>query len=984
MKRNVLICLFSLLTIGLAYGQVYLDQFDEDNGNTFGGNGLESSISGSEWTITGNGSSGAYDPFGMTFLDDTGSPISVDMSGNNKIFARVKASSIGTQLRIDAKDANGFVTTIDNVTRTVLNDYVELEFEYTAYQDGGYGGTSCASADAPCPVDGTNIIELVLFINPGQGGFQGTLVFDYISFGEKPSTGPMSDVYQDQFEGEMVDSFISYGAGYNGATENGIWEINGDGTAGPWNPMVYYFHNMVTNDTADIDLTLGDNKIFVRAKGSAPGISLRCDAQDIDGFITTSGSVTKVLTDEWATYEYDLTGFYNDLGYGGTPCTAETAPCPVDATRIGNLTFFINPGVEGFSEQVQIEYISIGTALEAIDPGENVLVYGDHFNDGIPYTSADAFAIEEVDSRMSITGDGTAGAYQAASYTPFNSDTGETIMIDVTGNNKIFLKGSSTVENTLIRMDLIDSSGYITSLPAVTKVFGTEESVAEYDFSFVYQDGGYGGTPCEADVAPCDVDGTAIVAILLYPNPADGAFNGTVSFDYLSVGAPLGADILQYTDQFDNDINFVSDPAGFTSEEINGELILTGDGSAGPYAAYSYDLHDQDNGTTLNADFTLNNKLYVKAKTNVNGTVLRIDLQDEAGYASNLQAQATSLTDEYQVFEFDFTGAYLDGGYGGTPCNSDDAPCDVDGTTINNLLLYLNPDDGGFSGNVTIDWVSTQNPLETIGDPGPVGQDNYADDFLNDVIDNVSGADGLVLSEADGVFSVTGDGTSGMWNPVVYSLHNQSTEETLLVNGTSNNNLIFIRAKSSVDGLPFRVDVQDNIGYVTSLAGLTSNLSTEYDIYEFDYTGVYQDGGFGGTPCDAGPCDVDPERLASMQFFIDPGVGLFNGTVDIDWISFGQPLVVHTQDFPDVVAAKVFPNPVQDRLTIEAHLTADFDQVTVSIIDMTGRTIQSHPCDIQLNKLNTVLDLNQVQSGIYFLHITAGQKTIITEKLVIR
>ena len=982
MKRNILFFLFSFIAIGMSYGQVFLDQFDADGGVTAGGTGLTSSIADSEWTITGDGSQGAYDPFTMQIADDAGLP--VDMTGNNKIFIRVKASSIGTQLRIDAMDADGFVTTIDNVTKTVVNDYAELEFSYSAYQDGGYGGTSCAAADAPCDVDGTMITGLVFFINPGQGGFQGTVVLDYVAFGEKPSTGPMSDVYQDQFEGEMVDSFLHYGDGHFGGTDDGIWSINGDGTAGPWNPMEYFFHNMVTNDTADVDLTLGDNKIFVRAKGSASGISLRCDAQDIDGFITTAGSVTKVISDEWATYEYDLTGFYNDLGYGGTPCTAETAPCPVDPTRIEKLTFFINPGVEGFSEQVQIEYISIGTALEAVDPEDNVLIYGDHFNDGIPYTSADAFAIGEADSKMTIVGDGTAGQYQAAAYTPFDKDSGETIAIDVTGNNKIFLKGSSSVENTLVRMDLIDSEGYITSLPALTKVFGTDEVVREFDFTAVYQDGGYGGTTCEAADAPCPVDGTSIVAVLLYPNPADGAFNGTLTFDFISVGAPLGDDIAPYSDQFENDLNVAIDPAGFTSVEIDGELTLTGDGTAGVYAAYSYDCHDQTNATTLLADFTFNNKLYVKAKSTVDGATLRIDVQDEAGYVSNAQAQATTIGTEYDIYEFNYGGAYLDGGYGGTPCDAADAPCDVDGTMINGLLIYIDPDAGGFAGDVIIDWISTQAPLETIGNPGPVGQDDYDDDFLNDNITNITGADGLAIVEAAGAFTVSGDGTSGMWNPIVYTLHDQDTEEAVLVNGSSNNNLVFIKAKSSVDGLPVRLDVQDNEGYVTSLAGLTQNMTTEYAIYTYDFSNNYNDGGFGGTPCTAGPCPVDPERLATIQMFLDPGIGLFNGTFDLDWISFGTALISDVTDFSDVVSAKIYPNPATDQFVIDAEFKSSLENATIAIYDIAGRRIHSVSANTIGNKLNQALDVQAMQTGVYFLQISSNGATIFTEKLVIK
>jgi len=135
MKRNVLIVLFFFLLSGFSYSQVYLDQFDIDQGNTYTNTGYDGSFADSEWTITANGSNGPWDPFGYNFVDEDGTVTSVDITGNNKIFIRAKASSLGTQLRVDAKDVNGFVTTIDNVTQTLVNDYVILEFTYGAYQD---------------------------------------------------------------------------------------------------------------------------------------------------------------------------------------------------------------------------------------------------------------------------------------------------------------------------------------------------------------------------------------------------------------------------------------------------------------------------------------------------------------------------------------------------------------------------------------------------------------------------------------------------------------------------------------------------------------------------------------------------------------------------------------------------------------------------------------------------------------------------------
>lgn len=983
MKRNIQFLLFVLLLGYSASAQVYLDQFDEDKMNTSVTDGYVNTIEESELTITGDGSNAPYASFGYVFVDENNTPTTIDITENNKVFIRAKASSIGTQFRIDVKDIDGYVTTIDNVTETLVNDYTVLEFEYTVYQDGGYGGTACDSDDAPCPVDGTQIAELTMFLNPGIPGFAGTAVIDYISVGDVPSTGPQSDVYQDEFNSDSSNDFIAFGDGYEGSVADGLWTITGLGTAGPYNPMEYFFHNMTTLDTADIDLTLGDNKIYVRVKGNVDGIALRCDVQDIDGFITTLGSVTKIISAEYATYEYDLTGLYQDLGYGGTPCDADTAPCDVDPTRARNLTFFVTPGVEGFSGELQIEYISIGTPLEAVDPGLSEVTYGDHFNDGNQFANAEGpFVLNEIDSELTIVGDGTAPPYSAIAYSPHDMETLTPIVLDVTLNNKIYVKGRTSTGNTLLRMDLIDTAGFVTSMPSLTKVLIGDDNVLEYDFTGLYIDAGYGGTAC--DSGPCDVDATAISGILLYTNPDDGAFDGVVTLDYISVGAPLGEDIAPYSDQFDNEINFLGDATGFTSSEENDELLISGDGTSGAYAAMSYITHDMDSGNPLIIDMTFNNKLYVKAKSDVEGAPLRIDLLDSDGYASNAQAQINTLTSEYVVYEYDYTGAYLDGGYGGTPCTADDAPCEVNGSSISSLLLYIDPDNGGFDGNVTIDWISTQNPLETIGDPGPKGIADYNDQFLNNVIDNISGNIGLEVSEADGILTITGDGSSEMWNPIVYTTHDQDDESAVLVDAVINNNLVIVRARASSDSILLRMDLQDNQGYVTSQAGITRAIETEFNTYTYDYTNNYIDGGYGGTACETGPCDVDGERVNAIQLFIKPGVGQFSGTLDIDWISFGEALVDNVVNTDLVNQALIYPNPSTGNFVVSVDLNASVSDMNISIYDLAGQLVYGHSNKLQGDSFETEINIENLLSGAYILTGSSNGKILFNQKLMIR
>lgn len=78
-----------------------------------------------------------------------------------------------------------------------------------------------------------------------------------------------------------------------------------------------------------------------------------------------------------------------------------------------------------------------------------------------------------------------------------------------------------------------------------------------------------------------------------------------------------------------------------------------------------YALHN-DLGELVRADAVgSNDKLYIRAKSSVDATVLRVDVQDGQTYVSNLNPPTATLTTEYEVYELDYANVYQDGGYGG-------------------------------------------------------------------------------------------------------------------------------------------------------------------------------------------------------------------------------------------------------------------------------------------------------------------------------
>ena len=984
MRKRILLFLLLFSFYVVTDAQIYIDEFD--NGveeHTFANTGLSSEEANGEWTITGDGTSGAFEIFGYSPFNEAGEKIVLDITENNKIYVRAKASNIGTQLRMDVVDAAGFATTQAGISKTLLNDYEVFEFDFTdAYIDGGFGGTACEAG--PCPVDGSMMAQLSFYINPGQPGFAGTVVIDFISIGSAPSVGPMSDVYQDQFDGDSTINFLgSTSPGLVNIVEDSQWKIIGDGTNGMWDPVTYLIHNATTLEETDIDLSAGENKIYLRMRSTVPGTSFRLDIQDRNDFVTTAGSITKVLTGEWQTYEYNFAGSYQDLAFGGTGC--EEGPCNVDPSTIYNLIMFVNPGVEGFAGEVHVDYISVGTPLENDGTNELVLAYGDHFSDDDAFISSGPFITTVDNSNLSITGDGTASPFAAVAYSLHDSETGQPVVLDATGNNKLFLSAKSSIANTLLRVDLIDTTGFVTSQPAFTRLLEVDEfGIIELDFNSSYIDGGFGGSPCES--GPCEVDGTAIETVLFYPNPADGGFNGTIDIDFLSFGAPLGEDVQGYSDQFDDgDRSKFSDVGGFTVEEnAEGELVIIGDGTAGPFAAFSYVPHD-DMLVDQVLDITSNNKIYIRAKASSADVPLRIDVVDTGGFVTTNPSVMQNLGEEFTVIEYDFTGTFIDGAFGGTACET--GPCSVDGSQVAAFLFYVDPVNGGSSETITIDWFSTLVPLEGGVEPpvdtttAEVGINDYFDEFDNDDASFASPIEGLEVAEADGVMTITGDGTQGAFAPIVYRLHQDTMG--IRVNAESNENKLFIRVKTEAGDIPFRVDLEDYLGFLTTANSAELTATPEWQVLEYDYVGRFSDGGFGGTACDVGPCPVDAQRIEQIQFYINAGVGGFNDVLTIDWISFGEPLVTNVINSELLNSAVLFPNPAQDLITMRLDIAygANLDY---HIYDLTGRLYNRGNAQLSTGSQQLALDISQLTSGTYMIATFIDGKPAFHSKFIKR
>ena len=711
--KNTLLLLIAFLSFAqIATAQLYLDEFENGDVTALGGDASFSfGEADGELTVSANGTGGPFAPFTYNLhnVDDNSSVI-VDATDNNKVYVRAKASVIGTELRMDLLDAAGFVTTQNAQAKILTTEYTVFEYDYTgAYVDGGFGGTACTAG--PCDVDGTMITDLIFFTNAASGGFAGSVVIDYISFGVEPDGIITSDVFQDHMDNDSsLTSFVDQGIGYDFEQSGTMITITGDGSTGAWDPFVYEFRTPPTYESTDIDFT-GTDKLYIKMRSSVPGTSVRCDLQDIDGFITTAGSITKIVDEEWSVFEFNFSGSYADLGFGGTPCTENTAPCPVDGSRIASMVFFIQPGTGQYVGNLDIDYFSVGNSLEPAGPDAQ-LIYNDHFdNETIEFVSdPPGFVSSETGTEWTLSGDGTAGMFAAASYSFHDKVTAEGIALDMTpAQNKVYVKAKTNGGTVPMRVDLVDIDGYVSTQPSLTKVVEEEYSVFEFDFTGGYVDAGYGGTACET--GPCPMDETQITTLLFYPNPAEGGYAGDIIIDYVSVGTeldesagPIG--LLNYQDQTDAAEPFVTNPEGYFSSFTNSEWTITGDGSGGEYALVDYSLYNAQGTNVIANAMGSGNVLFVRAKSSIDQTVLRTDMTDNMGFATTLAGLSNTLSTDYGVYEYNFDGNYTDGGYGGTSCET--GPCPVDGERISNFGFYINPGIAGFAGDVTIDWIAFQ------------------------------------------------------------------------------------------------------------------------------------------------------------------------------------------------------------------------------------------------------------------------------------
>ncbi|WP_051336186.1 glycoside hydrolase family 9 protein [Aquimarina latercula] len=210
MKQRILFTIaLSFLIAFVGNSQIiYSDNFDENILSVEPTSAYAVSLSNDNLSINANGTAGAFSPF-KYILHNNGSDISINISNQTKLYIKVMGSS-NPDLRIDIQDEDGFVSNLSPLSVRIANEFTIYELDYSSnLQDGGYGGSDCTQATAPCPVDPSKIAFVQFFVNAAEGGYSGTIEIDWISFGEPLETPPPPSAYEVRY------NQVSYIAGRN-------------------------------------------------------------------------------------------------------------------------------------------------------------------------------------------------------------------------------------------------------------------------------------------------------------------------------------------------------------------------------------------------------------------------------------------------------------------------------------------------------------------------------------------------------------------------------------------------------------------------------------------------------------------------------------------------------------------------------------------------------------------------------------------------
>ncbi|KAA3646076.1 MAG: T9SS C-terminal target domain-containing protein [Bacteroidetes bacterium] len=99
-----------------------------------------------------------------------------------------------------------------------------------------------------------------------------------------------------------------------------------------------------------------------------------------------------------------------------------------------------------------------------------------------------------------------------------------------------------------------------------------------------------------------------------------------------------------------------------------------------------------------------------------------------------------------------------------------------------------------------------------------------------------------------------------------------------------------------------------------------------------------------------------------------------------DFVGFSEPLVSIEPLVNSKVETSIFPNPAQDRVNVSIDNNYKFNQISIQVIDVTGRVVVDQRTSLHLSSLN----LSGLEKGMYLIRVSENNELIQVSKLILK
>ena len=129
-------------------------------------------------------------------------------------------------------------------------------------------------------------------------------------------------------------------------------------------------------------------------------------------------------------------------------------------------------------------------------------------------------------------------------------------------------------------------------------------------------------------------------------------------------------------------------------------------------------------------------------------------------------------------------------------------------------------------------------------------------------------------------------------------------------------------------------------------------------------------------------------RIAMMQYYTPYGENAPCEIVNTDENSSEvEDYTINLEDNTlsatsnSIANVSIYPNPVKDNVIVKLPSAYNYSELSIRLFDLQGRTVKQQSAFNSQNKIE-INGLNQLNSGIYFIRIQEGNKTLVSKKLV--